>query len=270
MPDNAPFISFPERYLGERSAKFPLLVDHPGYFAINKPAGIACFRHDWNAGKPDISMALRREILNEKPQLKALGVEGLFRVFKLDAELSGVLLYAKTEEWEEKLRNAFGSRRLVFRYHFLASTEREARELHCDLPIAAHSNGKQMLVSHKTGKKCETHFQYLRSYGRYQLWEATTRDMRVHQIRIHAAERELNIVGEAEYAKGDRIFLSMIKKGYRRGNAPENPIYDQICLHLVSVDFETPEENFPGAHVALPKGFVTLLKKLDLFRGPRG
>ena len=70
-------------------------------------------------------MALRRELLNEKPQLKALGVEGLFRVFKLDAELSGVLLYAKTEDWEEKLRNAFGSRQIVFRYHFLASTEVE-------------------------------------------------------------------------------------------------------------------------------------------------
>ena len=71
--------------------KFPLLVDHPGYFAINKPAGIACFRHDWTLGKPDVSMALRREILNEKPQLKALGMEGLFRVYRLDAELSGRL-----------------------------------------------------------------------------------------------------------------------------------------------------------------------------------
>ena len=270
MPDTAPFISFPERYLGERSVKFPLLVDHPGYFAINKPAGLACFRHEWNAGKPDVSMALRRELLNEKPQLKALGVEGLFRVFKLDAELSGVLLYAKTEDWEEKLRNAFGSRQIVFRYHFLASTEVEERALICDLPIAAHSNGKQMLVSHKTGKKCETRFQYLRSFGRYQLWEAKTRDMRVHQVRIHAAERGLNIVGEAEYAKGDRILLSMIKKGFRRGNSPENPIYDALCVHLVSVEFEIPDEPCPGAQAPLPKGFKTLLKKLDQFKGPRG
>ena len=92
----------------ERPIKFPLLVDDPGYFAINKPAGLASFQHDWNQGKPDISMALRRELLNEKPQLKKLGIEGLFRAYKLDAELSGVLLYAKTPEWEELLKNATG------------------------------------------------------------------------------------------------------------------------------------------------------------------
>lgn len=256
--------------MGERPAKFPLLVDHSGYFAINKPAGIACFRHDWNTGKPDLSMALRRELLNEKPQLKALGIEGLFRVFRLDAELSGVLLYAKTEEWEEKLRNAFGSCQLVFRYHLLVSTEREERQFECDLPIAVHSNGSRMLVSHKTGKKCETSFQYLRSFGRYQLWEASTRDMRPHQIRIHAAERDLQIVGETEYSQGDRIYLSMIKKGYRRRSGQEDPIYGPICVHLVSVEFEVPEENWPGAQAPLPKGFANLLKKLDLLKGPRG
>ncbi len=269
MSDSVPFISFPERYLGEQSAKFPLSVDHEGYFAICKPAGVACFQHDWNVGKPDISMALRRELLNEKPQLRALGLEGLFRVYKLDAELSGVLLYGKTEEWEERLRNAFGSRQLVFRYHLLVSTEREERSLYCDLPIALHSNGKRMLVSHKTGKKCETRFQYLRSYGRYQLWEAETRDFRPHQIRLHAAERGLNVVGERDYARGDRIFLSMIKRDYRRGREAEKPIYDALCAHLVSVEFEIPDWDLPGAGAPIPKGFETLLKKLDLHKGPR-
>ncbi len=269
MSDPVPFISFPERYLGERSVKFPLAVDHPGYFAIGKPAGIACFQHDWNVGKPDISMALRREILNEKPQLRALGLEGLFRIYKLDTEISGSLLYAKTEKWEEILRNAFGSRQLVFRYHLLVSTESEERELFCNLPIAIHSNGKRMLVSHKTGKKCETRFQYLRSYGRYQLWEAETRDFRTHQIRIHAAESGLATVGESQYAQGERILLSMIKRGYRRGSGPEKPLYEPLCLHLVSVEFEIPNQELPGVFAPLPKGFETLLKKLDLHKGPR-
>ncbi len=270
MPEATPFISFPERYLGASSVKLPLLLDHPGYFAINKPAGIACFRHDFTEGRPDISMALRREILNEKPQLKALGIEGLFRVFKLDAELSGVLMYAKTEEWEEKLRNAFGSRQMVFRYHFLATTEREERELFCDLPLARHSDLREMLISHKTGKRCETQFRFLRSYGRYQLWEAETSEVRMHQVRLHAAERGLNIVGETLYSQGERLFLSMIKRGYRQGRRKEQPIYDQIGAHLVSVDIKIPGEELPGASAPLPKGFETLLKKLDLHKGARG
>lgn len=265
-----PFISFPERYLGERPVKFPLLVDHSGYFAINKPAGIACFRHDWTLGKPDVSMALRREILNEKPQLKALGMEGLFRVYRLDAELSGALLYAKTETWEEILRNAFGSRQIVFRYHFLATTESEERERLCDLPLATHSSQDQMLVSHKTGKKCETRFQYLRSFGRYQLWEAETSDFRMHQLRLHAVERDLQIVGETLYSQSDKIYLSMLKRGYRRSKGTEEPIYDHLCAHLVSVEFKIPDQELPGVSAPLPKGFETLLKNLDRYKGPRG
>jgi len=269
MSKSVPFISFPERYLGERPVKFPLLVDHEGYFAINKPAGIACFRHDWTLGRPDVSMALRREILNEKPQLKALGMEGLFRVYRLDAELSGSLVYAKTEAWEEVLRNAFGSRQLVFKYHFLATTESEERERFCDLPIAQHSQGEQMLVSHKTGKKCDTRFRYLRSFGRYQLWEAETSDFRMHQLRLHAAERDLDIVGETLYSQGESIFLSMIKRGYRRNRGAERPIYDQLAAHLVSVDFNIPDRKLPAVYAPLPKGFETLLKNLDRHKGPR-
>ena len=245
-------------------------MDHSGYFAINKPAGIACFRHDWTLGKPDVSMALRREILNEKPQLKALGMEGLFRVYRLDAELSGALLYAKTETWEEILRNAFGSRQIVFRYHFLATTESEERERLCDLPLATHSSQDQMLVSHKTGKKCETRFQYLRSFGRYQLWEAETSDFRMHQLRLHAVERDLQIVGETLYSQSDKIYLSMLKRGYRRSKGTEEPIYDHLCAHLVSVEFKIPDQELPGVSAPLPKGFETLLKNLDRYKGPRG
>lgn len=272
MSQSAPFISFPERYLGERPVKFPLLANTDGYFAINKPAGLACFRHDWTLGKPDVSMALRRELLNEKPQLKQLGIEGLFRIYQLDAELSGVLLYAKNETWEESLKNAFGSRQLIFRYHFLATTETESRERFCDLPLAHHNNESRMLVSHRTGKKCETRFRYLRSFGRYQLWEAESRDLRMHQVRLHAAESDLGIVGEEIYAKGERIFLSMLKKEYRRspGRRVERPIYDQLCAHLVSVEFDLPDESLPAIAAPVPKGFDSLLKNLDRLKGPRG
>ncbi len=92
------FISFPPGYLGGQPAKFPLLVNDERIFAINKPAGISCAQHDWSLGTPDISMALRRELINRKPQLAKLGITGLYRIFNLDAELSGVLLFAKDTE----------------------------------------------------------------------------------------------------------------------------------------------------------------------------
>jgi 23S rRNA-/tRNA-specific pseudouridylate synthase len=263
MSDLTSFISFPEGYLGERPVKFPLLVDDPGYFAVNKPAGLACFRHDWNQGKPDISMALRRELLNEKPQLKKLGIEGLFRAYRLDAELSGVLLYAKTPEWEELLKNAAGSSQLLFRFHLLARSDNQTETVDCDLPIAYHANGKRMIISHRAGKQCHTRFRFLRPYGTYELWEAETSDLRPHQIRVHAAELGLKIVGEDLYSRGDRVYLSRFKRDYRPSGQEESPIYEGLCVHLISVDLKIPGKEISPVQAPLPKGFQTLLKALD-------
>lgn len=265
MSDDSLFISFPPGYLGRQSAKFPLLANDDRFFAVNKPAGVACFRHDWSEGLPDISMALRRELLNQKPQLERLGVQGLFRVYNLDPEVSGALLYAKTPEMEELLKNASGSRQLVYRYHLLAAAETDGRAFVCDLPIARHFQEDRMLVTHSTGKKCETRFTYLRNFGRYQLWEAETRDMRPHQVRLHAAEMGLRIVGESLYAKEPAVLLSNLKRGYvKTGRLEETPLYEGLCLHLLQVDVEAGEPHrFPSVVAPLPKKFEGLLKRLD-------
>ncbi len=224
---------------------------------------MTCFQHSLELGRPDISMALRRELLNGKPQLARLGIEGVYRIYNLEAAASGVLIYAKNEEKEELLRNAFGSRQLDFRYHFLASVEGEQRERFCGLPIALHTEEKRMLVSHKTGKKCETRFRYLRHYGSYQLWEAETRDMRMHQIRLHAAECGLKLVGEKLYSSGDNVFLSKIKKGYRKSEQVEKPLNEGVCLHLVSVKLDFPNASFSSVEAALPSRFENLLRRLE-------
>ncbi len=264
------FISFPPGYLGSQPVKFPLLVNDERMFAINKPAGISSAQHDWTLGTPDVSMALRRELLNGKPQLARLGISGLYRIFNLDAELSGVLLFAKDERNEELLKNASGSDMLTYRFHLLAYTETPEREFMCDLPLARHFNDRRMIVSHKTGKKTETRFRFLRPYGRYQLWEAETTTLRVHQVRIHAAERGLQVVGETLYSDGGQIYLSRLKRDYQGDGDREQPLYKALCIHLVEVGINVEGESFAPVTAPLPSRFATLLKRLDEFRERRG
>jgi len=266
MSKSGQFVSFPEGYLGSRSRKFDLIANTDSLFAISKPTGMACFQHEWSLGTPDFSMALRRELLNEKPQLKRLGIEGVFRIYNLDAELSGVLLYAKVESAEETLKNAVGSNEVEFTYHFLANNLSGEREHCCDLPIARHASEARSLVSHKTGKKCETHFRYLRSYGFLELWEAKSRYIRPHQARLHAAEVGLSLVGETVYSKGEQVYLSSLKRGYRGSRERERPIYDAIAAHLVQVTL--PDDDFGVSTITapLPGKFSSLLKQLDNVR----
>ncbi|EDY84009.1 RNA pseudouridine synthase family [Verrucomicrobiia bacterium DG1235] len=270
MSTKKEFISFPPGYLGSRPEKFPLIANDEGLFAINKPAGLASFQHEWSLGKPDISMALRRELLNEKPQLKKLGIEGLYRAYNLDSELSGALVFAKNEEFEKILKNAVGSSQLVFRFHLLVKAETEDREFVCDLPLMNHHQAKRMIVSHRSGKKCETRFRFLRGFGQYQLWEAETTSLRVHQVRVHAAERGLNIVGEDFYSDGEEIYLSRIKRDYMSGRGREKPLYGSLCVHLVEVEFRIPDLKLESILAPLPSRFETLLKRLDEYRGGRG
>lgn len=269
MPEESKFISFPEGYLGAKPTKFTLLADERDYFAINKPAGLSCYQHDWTMGMPDISMALKRELMNAKPQLARLGIAGLYRLHRVEANESGVLMYAKTAEAEEPLRNACGSRQFIFKYHILAHTEAEEREITCDLPVAKHFHQSRVLVSHSTGKKCETRFKYLRNFGQFQLWEAETRDNRLHQIRLHAAESGLRIVGDTLYGGFEELFLSKVKKGYRPNSEKERPLYEGVCVHLVNIEFDIPDRPMDSIYAPLPGRFNSLLKRLEENRAYR-
>ncbi|MDQ8201656.1 pseudouridine synthase [Pelagicoccus sp. SDUM812003] len=270
MSQKSAFISFPPGYLGSQPMKFPLLANDERLFAVSKPAGVSCYQHEWTLGKPDFSMALRRELLNGKPQLERLGVKGVFRVYNLDAELSGALVFAKDEENEGLLKNAAGSDQLRFRFHLLARAETEEREFACDLPIARHFHDRRMLVSHKTGKRSETRFRFLRPFGQYQLWEAECTEMRLHQVRLHAAECGLMVVGEELYSDGGQVYLSRLKRGYLPSKGRERPIYPHLCVHLVEVGFSLPGLDLEPVMAPLPSRFETLLKRLDEHRGSRG
>ncbi|MCH6255436.1 pseudouridine synthase [Puniceicoccaceae bacterium K14] len=269
MADKAKFISFPEGYLGPKPTKFPLLVDEPDYFAINKPAGMSCYQHDWTMGMPDVSMALKRELMNGKPQLARLGIAGVYRMFRLEAHESGVLMYAKSATVEEELRNACGSRQFIFKYHLLGLSDSEEREMECSLPVAKHFHEKRALVSHSTGKKCETRFKFLRNFGGFQLWEAETRDNRLHQVRLHAAESGIRIVGDTIYGGFEPLYLSKVKRGYRPNSEKERAMYDGVCIHLVNVEFDIPEREMSSIHAPLPSRFNSLLKRMEENRGYR-
>lgn len=256
-------IGFPAPLLGEESYRLELLYHGIGAICLEKQPGLALEVHPWYEGDATIVSALRVQKEAEKPELASLGLESVHSIYFLEPEVSGVALLATNKLEQERLRNQFGSNEMAFAYRFLTrGTASLSDEMSCELPLAPHFHEKRAVVSARTGKKSQTHFKRLEQWADYELWEATTSYPRPHQIRIHAYECGLKIVGEQLYGEPvPGVFMSSLKRKFRP-KGKEAPLYKYLALHLASISWLGIEGERLEVKSELPRKFSVLLKKL--------
>lgn len=173
--------------------------------------------------------------------LKEKGGERIHVVHRLDRETSGVLVFAKSFEAREKLKEKFAAHDIervyvcvvegamtppqgTFRSHL-----RERKDLRME-SVDAHPDAKLAV----------THYRTIQSNGRFSLLEVRLETGRKNQIRTHLAEAGHPIVG-------DRLYGSTI-----------NPI-DRLALHAKLLGFDHPTTGKRLVFTApVPKGFVAL------------
>lgn len=249
-------LSFPPGILREHDAVRLTVLDlGNGVVSLEKPAGVEA-----------VEEALRRQIAENKPSACALGIARPQLVFSPETEISGLQILAdKATSSLELWKNALGSAQFRFRYRLLARpTCTPESEFACSLPVAQHFKEARALVSHTTGKKSETLFRRLEKLGAYEYWEAETAFPRFHQIRLHAMECGLPIIGDALYGDVPLIRISELRPKKRLNKGEDKPLYAEIALHLASVSIAdgTPGLSARTINAPLPNGFETLLKKL--------
>lgn len=253
-------IGFPQGILGDRPVRLDVLAHGDGFVALAKPP-MVCLEKDWCAEEnaPTIIDGIKKQ--EGKQEFLRLGIgAGVSTVYPLDMQASGVALLATNKDSATELRNASGSS--AFKFEFLVLSERPYGEVAkvVNLPILKHEQKPRAIVSHRYGKKCSTRFDLLEDFGDWQLWSAKTDFLRFHQIRIHAAEAGLRLVGDDTYVRVRKIYLSRLKRGIFKGEELA-PIYDNMAYHLSKVSFNT-KEGAVDVECPLPKGFEVLLKKL--------
>ena len=261
-------LTFPPHTLTESSAALPVLFRGNGIVALSKPAGVPADEHPWNAGAPTLCGELRKRLAQGSPAALALGLTRPAAVLPTDAACSGIVLLADRENGaSDAWRNAAGSEQLRFSFVFLAKpsagTPRED-EFFCRLPVAAHFSEPRALISSSTGKKSETHFSRLEKFGKWELWRAETTFPRLHQIRLHAAESGLPVVGDTLYGRVPPVLNSELRRKGRLNKGEERPLYASACIHAEKIF--VPEGISAGTpteiSAPLPDGFAALLKKL--------
>jgi len=180
--------------------RLPTAMVSDGLIAILLPGGLLSEADPLYTGQPSVIAGIQSQLRAGKPELKRLGFEVALAINFLERETSGVFLVGLTRAAVKHWRDALGSLQLRFTYEFLARVNTGLEDIViCDLPLARHQHQPRMIVSHRTGKKCQTRFRRLARSGEIELWRGETKFPRPHQIRLHAMECRLELPGETLY-----------------------------------------------------------------------
>lgn len=262
-------IGFPAGVLGENPLRLDVLAANaPHFVALDKPAGILLDSYLGSPKGKSVMLAMRDT--PEKPEFKRLGIVSPYAVNQVDFEISGAAVVACDKDTSVKMRNAMWSEAMEFQYLLLAKPVKPLEDVFdADLPILMHEERPVWLVSHRFGKKARTRFEIVETVGAFQLWRATTRTVRPHQIRVHANENGLKVIGEQLYSRTPHVYMSDLKEErYKIGfGEEERPLYPHISIHLSKITFDGAETGCDGGgkveiNSPLPKGFATQLKRL--------
>lgn len=139
----------------------------------------------------------------------------LYVVHRLDKGTSGALVLATSSELAADLTKLFEQHLVQKRYLFLTDKKASLTEFTCESFIEKERN--QFVSSQSKPANSKTSFKKLKSLKNYDLWEATPFSGKPHQIRLHAADNGIPILGDNDH-----------------GGSP----FFRLCLHSLSLEFE--------------------------------
>lgn len=241
--------------------KIKILYSNNDVLALDKPEGILIDAYPWYPDVGSIVLGLRQQMA--QGLLEKCHLESTYAVYALEPEVTGVALIASNKHSSSYLRNEFGSGKLLFRFIFLTKSGLDTSFVECDLPIAKHYTENRAVISNRTGKKCKTWFRLVEAQGEYQVWEAQTTYLRMHQIRIHAMESGIAIVGDHLYGEMEQDDSFCSNRSSTEYSVIDLPLSEGICLHLSSVEWGDEDKKI-CIHSPLPKKMKRLFEKLKI------
>jgi RluA family pseudouridine synthase len=186
-------VSKPQRIRGK---KRPVTIFYEDKYllAALKPAGfLSCAsKHD----KVDYSFHKELEhFVSERDEKKTR----LFICHRIDREVEGILMFAKTEELQEKVKDTWPE----VTKKYLALTERKPEKESGVIQNWLRDTELQKVKEYYkevTGSKfAKTEYRFVRQEKKYSLVEVTLHTGRKNQIRVHLSGIGCPIVGDRKY-----------------------------------------------------------------------
>ena len=162
-----------------------ILTDDPAFFLCVKPAGIL----SESPGMPEL-LAVQN------------GGKEVFPVHRLDRDVGGVMVYARTKNAAAALSAAVSERRMEKEYLAVVSGTPDAPEgVYRDLLFKDARKNKSYVVKRprRGVKEAELHYKLVDQKGDISLIRIRLKTGRSHQIRVQFASRKTPLLGDRKY-----------------------------------------------------------------------
>lgn len=232
--------------------KIEIIDETDELLIINKPAGLVVH------GTADYTLA---DWLKAKyPQIKAIGDDpgrpGI--VHRLDKDVSGLMVIAKTQASFNHLKKQFQDRTIIKEYTALVHGQIQRDSSTINFPIQRSRNGYKMAALPQTvkgrpadhGRLAETEFRIITRLVNYTLLKIKIKTGRTHQIRVHLAAYGHPVAGDKIYGTA--------KTRKQNQKLALNRIF-LIADHLLFTDSLGQQKNY---EIGLAEELKNILKKV--------
>jgi 23S rRNA pseudouridine1911/1915/1917 synthase len=221
------------------SLPYPVLYEDQYVIVIDKPAGISTSSTDGSKNIQDNISEFLKRLSNDKVRS--------YVVHRLDKEVSGVLLFAKSHDIMEAIKEKW------------EDTEKHYYALVEGVPLKREDTIKSWLIEDKSqkvhstretpnAKFSVTNYKILKPVNPYTLLDIKTDTGRKNQIRVHLSDIGCPIVGDRKYGASDDFIR-------------------RVRLHAYSLSFPHP---VTGKTIIvqspMPKGFLSIKAKDEHYK----
>jgi 23S rRNA pseudouridine1911/1915/1917 synthase len=197
--------------------RIPILFEDRSALAVDKPRKWMLVPFTWQRTNRNLQAAISSSIAARDFWARSRNLKSLRNVHRLDADTTGVLLFAKSPGAARSLGELFESRKMSKRYLLVAAGTPQRAEWICEAKIGPDPDEYGRMMLSPEGKDAETHFKVLETRNGRTLIEAYPRTGRTHQLRLHLLASGLHILGDPQYGPGEKEALALraVELAYR-------------------------------------------------------